>query len=133
MSPMPCDDFVDSLRRGLTIESEKTNIRRKRCQENRLRSWMCLEELVSTVANFFDTESESVLERYKRGNEARQTAMYLSSRYCRGRYSLSEISDYFNIGISGLGSANTKFQKRLRNQDQLCDKISKIENLLAKT
>ncbi len=124
------EGFVDSLRRGLTAVSEKTNIQRERCQENRLRSWISLDDVILSTGKFFDIGIELILRRHNREGDARQVAMYLATCYCRGRYSLTEISEYFNLSISGLGSARTKFKTRLQKSSQLREQIAKIEEEL---
>lgn len=124
------EGFVDGLRRGLTAVSEKINIKREHSQENQLRSWVSLDDLISTIGKTFTIERDQLLQCYNRGCYARQVAMYLAARYCRGRYSLTQISAYFNLSVSGLGSARTKFSARLAKSPELRKRVAKIEEEL---
>ncbi len=106
------EGFVDNLRCGLTTVSEKINIKRKHIQENQLRSWLNLDDLILVVGRAFNTGSKQILQRHNRESDGRQVAMYLAAIYCRGRCSLTEISEYFNASLSGLD-----LQKRRLGRD----------------
>jgi hypothetical protein len=96
------DDFVDRIRRAYLSVSERSNVRREQSEAARLYSWCSFEDVQAVVAAWYGCEPDTLLGRYQRGNEARQMLLYLVSTYCRGRYTLVELSERLNISRAGL-------------------------------
>ena len=127
-SVLGSESFVEKYRRSLTTLSEKWNIRREQVQASRLQSWMDIEKLIRTISEVYDVEEKELLSRYYRCNEARQVLFYLASKYCRGRYSLTNLSDKFDITLGGLSSSVYKIKEHLKKDKKLAVKIRNIED-----
>ena len=127
---MGSEKFMDRFRGCLTGLSEKLNIKRECSQGNHLISWLEINRLIQMVASYYKTDRQEICRRYFKGGNARQTTMYLAHRYCRGRYSLSELSDHFNVSVSGFSSAFTKFTIRLKKEKDLELELQEIEKQL---
>ncbi len=97
----------------------------------KLRNWVPLEELAKLVATEYECKADSLLGRYQRGNEGRQVLLFLTSRYCRGRHTLAEISEYLNISVGGLTAGRTVFRKRLQKNRELRQRVERLETRLA--
>jgi hypothetical protein len=66
-----------------------------------------------------------------RGCEARQILLYLAAVKCRGRYSLSDISEQLGpLTISGLDSVRTKIMVGLQYDKRLRQQVAEIESIL---
>ena len=129
-SVLGSESFVEKYRRGLTTLSEKLNIRREQVQGSRLHSWQDLGKLIGTISQAYRVPEKALLSRYYRGNEARQVLFYFASKYCRGRYSLTELSDKFGITLGGFSSSVYKLRERFKTDKKLSGKIKKLEELL---
>jgi putative transposase len=128
------DDFVDKIRRLYLQVSDQMNLRRDQTQAMHLRSWVSFEEVQSLVAKVYTCTPESLLKRYQRGNEGRQMLLYVASKYCRGRYTLAEISEQLDISLGGMTSGRYAFQQRLNRSSALRKQLRQIERRLnAKT
>jgi hypothetical protein len=84
------------------------------------------------VAEVYACTPESLLKRYQRGNEGRQMLLYVASRYCRGRYTLAEISEQLGISLGGMTSGRYAFQQRLNKSTALRKQLREIERRLNK-
>lgn len=126
------DSFVDRMRRGLTDLSRNVNVRRESVQERALRAWCSLAQLTQLVAEAYGCYAHELLRTCSRHNETRQVLLYLTSIYCRGRYSLAESGMRLGpITVSGLGSAREIMKQRLRASRSLRDRIAQLETRIA--
>ena len=124
------DDFVDWVRKTYLEVSEKVNQRRDQTQAMKLRSWVSFEEVQQVVADAYDCDPDSLLARYQRGNEGRQVLLYLASKYCRGRCTLTEISERLNISIGALTAGRQNMKKKQGKERALRRRIESIERKL---
>jgi putative transposase len=121
------DDFVDWVRRTYLNVSERTNLRRDQTQAVTLRGWVSSAELQRLVAEAYGCPPESLLPRYQHGNEARQVLVYLAAKYCRGRHSLVEISEWLNISIGGLTAGRRICGRRQQADRGFRQRVQAIE------
>jgi len=70
---------------------------------------------------------DRILIKNSRDNEARQVMMHLACRFCRGRYSLTEIAGKLNVRRGGLTRSRYNMEKRMRADKTLGRRIAKIE------
>jgi putative transposase len=126
------EDFVDKIRRLYLEVSDKVNIRRDQTQAVKLRTWVSLDEIAGLVAGDYKCKASSLRARYQRGNEGRQVLLYLASRFCRGRYTLVEISDYLNISVGGLTAGRAVFRQRLADSRKLHQRVDRLEAKLTR-
>jgi hypothetical protein len=71
------------------------------------------EALISAVTGSYGVKQDHILLRNSRDNESRQVLMYLACRFCRGRYSLTEIADRLNVSLGGLTRSRYNMRKRI--------------------
>ena len=124
------EDFVEKCRRGLTGLSEKVNILREQVDAKRLLSWVEFDRLVKIVSDCYGVRPENLLSRYYRHGDSRGVLMHLSSKYCRGRYSLTKLSELHGISLGGYTSSCYKFNKHLSKNTELRKIVEEIENCL---
>jgi hypothetical protein len=98
----------------------------------KLRTWVSLDEIAGLVAGDYKCKASSLRARYQRGNEGRQVLLYLASRFCRGRYTLVEISDYLNISVGGLTAGRAVFRQRLADSRKLHQRVDRLEAKLTR-
>ena len=114
----------------MTSVSDKVNIRREQVEAKQLLSWMEFDRLVSIISEYYEIKPEDLLSRYFRDGDARCVLMYLSSKYCRGRYSLTELSELHGISLGGYTSSCYKFNHRLSGRTDLKKAVEQIEGRL---
>jgi REP element-mobilizing transposase RayT len=126
--------FIDKLRKGLTDISEKLNIKRELGAKSKLISSASLDTVVAAVCKFYKVETEYVMKKHSKNNEARQVMLYLACKYCRGKYTLSEIGS--NLGPLTIGSitrSRYNIEKSLKENKNLKFKIEKMGQLIVKS
>ena len=90
-----------------------------------------VEDIILVVSNYFDLQStQQITIRKGRDPEARRIAMYLASKHCRKKETLSSIAMEFGVKISGLNTARDKFSTRLKIDKKLKKIVSEIERKL---
>jgi hypothetical protein len=75
--------------------------------ENRLRLRLRMNYAI------FSMSAESLFLRCQKGNEPRQALIHYSEIYCRGRYSLTELSTKLNLSMGGYSSCRRSIRARL--------------------
>ncbi len=100
------DRFIDKIKREYLLL--RTGLRRDEPALVHLQQSYDVDEIIRLVAVYYDTAPDSVVTRRSGLREARRIAMYLVSVYCRGRYSLSELSSRFSVSASALTQARNK-------------------------
>ena len=98
-SVLGSDSFMDKIRKELTHSSAKVNMPRELAERGRLKASFEMETLISAVTGSYGVKEDRILLRNSRDNESRQVLMYLACRFCRGRYSLTEIADRLNVSL----------------------------------
>ena len=121
------EQFINKYRRSLTYLSEKVNVLREQGQTRKLQSWVGFESLVDTLSKRYQVSSENLLRPNYRDTEGRQILIFLSSRLCRGRYSLTDLSEKLGISLGGMTAACYKMTKRLKKDSQLRRNLTEIE------
>jgi REP element-mobilizing transposase RayT len=124
------DSFVGRIRRGVTHLGDKDNVRRELAEHGRIKSSFAINELIAAVVDSYRIAEDRVLLKNSRDNEPRQVLMYLACRFCRGRYSLTEIADGLNVSLGGLTRSRYNMEKRIRVDKTLGTRIVKFEEKL---
>jgi REP element-mobilizing transposase RayT len=125
------EDFIDKMRKGLSAVSEKLAIRRECRQQEKVKSWCRLRDVVQAVATEFEQEPRTLLKRWSNANTGRQVLLYLASVHCRGRYSLTNIAYRLGkISISGLTKSAQLMKKRLKKDRELKKQVDRIQTVL---
>ena len=116
------DSFIEQFRRKYIFMLDG-----KGCpQAKQLSSFMELENLASKVAAYYLIDRKTLFAKFQKNNEPRQVFLFLSKKYCRGRYPLIELAK--NLGLTGNSySSNTyKFQKLISNNKELKDRVETL-------
>jgi hypothetical protein len=121
------DSFMDKIRKELTHSSAKNNLHRELAEHGRLKASFEMETLISAVTGSYGVKEDRILLRNSRDNESRQVLMYLACRFCRGRYSLTEIADRLNVSLGGLTRSRYNMRKRISLDKALGKRIVKLE------
>ena len=95
-------------------------------QAKQLSSFMELENLASKIVAYYLIDRKTLFAKFQKNNEPRQVFLFLSKKYCRGRYPLIELAK--NLGITGNSySSNTyKFQKLINNNKDLKNRVETL-------
>jgi REP element-mobilizing transposase RayT len=125
------DDFVDMVRRMYVQCVEGLNRRRELPQSVKLGRWIGFEDLLAAVARAYDCDPAVLQRRGGYRCEARQAMIHLSWKLCRGRYSLTELSDRLGISAGGLNASRHVFFKMLIKKHMTAQKITQIDSSLA--
>ena len=67
-----------------------------------------LDEVIGHIAEFYRIDSALILKRRSTNREARQVAMYCACKYCRHKYTLTELARRFSVSVSGLTQARNR-------------------------
>jgi hypothetical protein len=121
------DSFADKIRRGVTHIGNKDNVRRELAEHRRLKASFAIDDLIADVVSSYRVAEDRILLRNSRDNEARQVLMYVACRFCRGRYSLTEIANSLNVGLGGLTRSRYNMGKRIRADKTLGKRIVNLE------
>ncbi len=124
------ESFVDTYRRNLATLSEKPNFLGEQVQAKKISSWVQFESLVSFISEVYKVRSEDLLIPYQRGSEARQILIYLALKYCRGRYSLTEISQKLGMTLGGLSSRRYKLNQMCKSDNSFRKQVNFLEKQL---
>ena len=125
------EGFVDRMRRAMNDIKENVNVRRESTQQRKLQSCCSLDELIRAVESVCGVPEKQLRRKGSRGCEARQILLYLAAVKCRGRYSLTALSEQLGpVTISGLDSARSKMRLRLRKDKQLRHRVAEIQAVL---
>jgi chromosomal replication initiation ATPase DnaA len=90
-----------------------------------------VEDVILVVSSYFELKSiQQITIRKGRVPEARRIAMYLASKHCRKKETLSSIAMKFGVKISGLNMARDKFTTRLKVDKKLRRTVTEIERKL---
>ena len=116
------DSFIEQFRRKYIFMLDGEGCP----QAKQLSSFMELENLASKVAAYYLIDRKTLFAKFQKNNEPRQVFLFLSKKYCRGRYPLIELAK--NLGITGNSySSNTyKFQKLINNNKDLRDRVETL-------
>lgn len=128
------EKFIDKIRRSLSDLSENLNIRRELGAETQFLSSMNINKVIDAVSQFYNVEKEYILTKNSRNNEPRQVLLYLSCKYCRGKYSLSELGSKLGpLTVGAITRSRYNMAGKIRNDKKLESKIKKIENDIVKS
>lgn len=121
------DNFIDKYRRSLKFLDEKVNSLREQGQARKLQFWVNLDTLVDSLSKSYQVSSEELLRPNYRDTDGRQFLIYLSSKLCRGRNSLTLLSEKLGISVGGMSAARYKMTNRLKKDSRLRKKLNEIE------
>lgn len=123
--------FTDRFRRGLNDLRENVEVRRESSQHRKLAAWVSLEQVIAAVGKAYRCPKSQLLRRHNRDCEARQALLYLAATHCRGRYSLTELGKRLGpVSLAAVSNARTKMAKRMKTEQELRERISRISCLL---
>ncbi len=123
--------FTDRFRRGLNDLRQNIEVRRESSQHRKLAAWVSLEQVIAAVGEAYRCPKRQLLRRHNRDCEARQALLYLAATHCRGRHSLSELGKRLGpVSLAAVSNARTKMAKRMKANQDLQRRISRISNLL---
>ena len=132
-SVLGSDSFVERMRRGLLSITENSQITREKCQARQLTGWVNIENLIAEVAEFCDVDADQLVLSRNRDNEGRRIVVYLAKKYCRGRYTLADLSKRLNFQtVGGFSSSYKKIEADLITNKQLSHRVSELEKQLRK-
>ena len=125
------EGFVDRMRRAMNDINENVNVWRESTQQRKLQSWNSLDDVIRAVESVCGVPEKDLLRKGNRRCEAIQILLYLAAVQCRGRYSLTALSEQLGpLTISGLDSARSKMSVRLRKDKQLRNRVTEIQAVL---
>ncbi len=82
-------------------------------QGKTLSSFIEFANIAEVIADFYGVKKESLFLRCQKGNEPRQALIHCSELYCRGRYSLTELSTKLNLSMGGYSSCSHSIKIKL--------------------
>lgn len=128
------ESFADKIRRGLTKISDNINIRRELSSKAKLLSSVDLITVINAVEDFYKVEKDYILRKNSRNNEARQVLLYLACKYCRGKYSLSELGEQLGpLTVGALTRSRYNLAQKIQSDQKLKMKINKIDDYIVKS
>lgn len=128
------EEFIDKIRRGLSDISENLNIRRELGTKAKLISSIDVKKVINAVCRHYKVETDYVLMKNSRNNEARQVLLYLACKYCRGRYSLSELGKILgHLTVGALTRSRYNMAVKIKDNKKLKSRIKKIEDNIVKS
>lgn len=126
------DRFVDEMRRGVTEISENLNLRRELGMKVKLTTSLEIKNVIDAVCGFYKVTREYALLKNSRNNEARQVLLYLSSKYCRGRYSMTEIgASLGNVSVGAVARSRYNMARKIRVDKKLKARVDEIEKYIS--
>ena len=125
------DSFIDKIRRALTDISENLNLRRELGAKAKLLSSADIETVADAVCKSYKVEKNCILTKNSRNNEARQVLLYLACKFCRGRYSLSELGSRLGaLTVGAMTRSRYNVSAKIKNSIKLKRKIEEIESYI---
>ena len=122
------DSFIDKIRRKYNSDTDKKDAD---CpQAKKLSSFMELKTLVKEVAAYYRVDREVLFAKFRKNNEPRQMLLFLSKKYCRGRYPLVELANTLGLTVNSFSSNTYKFQKLIRSDIDLRNRTKNLEKIL---
>lgn len=119
------ETFADRITRTKLLKRKVKD----RKEESTLRAFqqsMKPEDIVKTVAAYFQITEKSILQRRSTAKIPRKIAMYLCAVYCNSRVSLTDMGNMFSVSVSGL----TIIRDRVKQNKNLTTKITEIKKLI---
>ena len=102
------DRFIDRIKREyLLLRSGKKGDEPALV---RLQESFDFDSIIGLVAEYYDTDVESILKRTSGFREGRRAAVHLTGYYCRSRYSLKDLAARFSAVAVHYRRRATKFQ-----------------------
>lgn len=103
----------------------------KNCpQGKKLSSFNKLADIAEVITEFYEIKKEVLFSKCKKGNEARQSLIHYSEIYCRGKYTLTELSEKLNLTVGGYSSCRRSIRKKLLKDKKLNTRFNKLKNKL---
>jgi chromosomal replication initiation ATPase DnaA len=95
----------------------------------KLSSFMELETLAKEVAAFYRVDREMLFAKFRKNNEPRQMLLFLSKKYCRGRYPLVDLANALGLTVNSFSSNTYKFQKSINNDTDLRKRVENLKKI----
>jgi hypothetical protein len=95
--------------------------------------WLRASQSIAVAARY-GCESQDLLRRHRRGDQARQVLLDLAATCCRGRHSLTEIGQWFGgLPVGGVCSGRYKYKmaQRLLRDRPLAANVAMLQQGLA--
>jgi len=125
------ETFLEKVRRGLTDMAENLNLLRELGDKRRIVASVDLAILSEAVARVYGVSRQSLFVKHSKGNEPRQVLLCLASAYCRGRLSLTKLSEKLGgITVGGLTRSRYNIRKASQSDKLLREKITEIEKCI---
>ena len=124
------DSFLDWVKREYLL-SKPLRDRREQRELAGLHGSVPLSAVVSAVAESYGLGATSLYRRGCRKREARQLAMAVASRHCRGAISKANIARRFGITTSGLELAVIRMEKKLTAIPALRNRYATLTRMFA--
>ena len=84
--------------------------------------------VIDAVCEFYKVDRDYILTKNSRNNEARQVLLYLSCKFCRGKYSLSKLGEHLGaLTVGSLTSGRYKMAAKI-NFDAFNKNHIKVKN-----
>jgi hypothetical protein len=81
-------------------------------------------------ADFYGVKKESLFLRCQKGNEPRQALIHFSEIYCRGKYSLTELSTMLNLSMGDYSSCRRSIRARLSIEKEFNVRFKELKTKL---
>jgi hypothetical protein len=117
---------VDRIRRAFTVLEQKANLRREKAQAGVLARCVPLAAVRRAVSEEYGVGADVLSQKGVRGSEARQCLIYLASTWCRGRQTLTRVSESVGLSLGGLTSGAHKFRQRLQSCPALRQRVEAV-------
>jgi len=99
-------------------------------QGKKLSSFNKLADIAKVIADFYEIEEKELFSKCRKGNEPRQALIHYSEIYCRGRYTLTELSEKLNLTIGGYSSCRRSIRKKLLEDKKIKMRFNRLKTKL---
>ncbi len=96
-------------------------------QGKTLSSFIEFANIAEVIADFYGVKKESLFLRCQKRNEPRQALIHCSELYCRGRYSLTELSTKLNLSMGGYSSCRHSIKIKLSKDKEFNARLQEVK------
>ena len=91
---------------------------------------MELNALTKVIAAYYQVDKEVLFAKFRKNNEPRQMLLFLSKKYCRGRYPLVDMAKTLDLTVNSFSSNTYKFQKSISRNIGLKKRVDELKKRL---
>jgi len=123
------DSFADRIKRRYILKQNKAT-RKEQPSLWKLQQPLSSEDVTKAVGEICGVDVDVIKQSKGRHSEARRLLIYCMCKYCRGKHSLSDISQEFSVSVSGLTQARDRFERAVTYDKLLQQLLAKVEKRL---